>query len=386
MDGLLEAEARSPPLPKLDGQAPKTLPSLPTEILQRIIQLALPRLSYKTFRERYDVLLILCRVNKLWASLAREELWRHLGLIDRQTAQILLSVLPIAEAGGPTIRSLRLLFSSDDWEAHRLQSSQAEALMAASPRLRVLHIVTAQEPHASLDWESLSAVLRDLEDLTLDFTTLILRPPESILPGPRLRRLTLAFPPEPTFVATLLSSVDFPNLNALVVLIGREFRCAEDLVTLGKVLVDYSARLKAFTFAFASAARHTKLEDAVWSSFTNLLTLALDYDSPFVDILPLLSAPVVGLRLRPPYSYDERFSLHSSFHVLINAMSSSPKVLDTLERIVIPSREEWMVEHDEAARCSLAEICLGRGIELVEKPNDALDDYIEYVEDALDAW
>jgi hypothetical protein len=73
-------EAQSPPPAQLD-EAPQQLPSLPTEILQRIIQLALPRLSFsfKTFRERYDILLNLCRVNKLWAALAQRELVKHVG-------------------------------------------------------------------------------------------------------------------------------------------------------------------------------------------------------------------------------------------------------------------------------------------------------------------
>ncbi|ORY92613.1 hypothetical protein BCR35DRAFT_298079 [Leucosporidium creatinivorum] len=75
MDNSLKA--RSPPPAQLDDEAPRPLPSLPTEILQRIIQLALPRLSFTTFRERYSILLTLCRVNKLWAALAQEELYRH---------------------------------------------------------------------------------------------------------------------------------------------------------------------------------------------------------------------------------------------------------------------------------------------------------------------
>ncbi|ORY92625.1 hypothetical protein BCR35DRAFT_4898 [Leucosporidium creatinivorum] len=77
MDNPLQA--RSPTSSQLDDEAPRPLPSLPTEIKQRIIQLALPRLAFETFRERYKVLLTCCRVNKLWAALAQKELVKHVG-------------------------------------------------------------------------------------------------------------------------------------------------------------------------------------------------------------------------------------------------------------------------------------------------------------------
>jgi len=76
MDNSVEARSSPPSQP---DEAHRQLPSLPTEILQRIIQLALPRLAFKTFRERYDILLVLCRVNKLWAALSRRELVKHVG-------------------------------------------------------------------------------------------------------------------------------------------------------------------------------------------------------------------------------------------------------------------------------------------------------------------
>lgn len=60
-----------------DDEAP-SLSTVPTEILHRIIQLTLPKLGFTTFRERYEELLRLARVNKLWAALAQRELQRHL--------------------------------------------------------------------------------------------------------------------------------------------------------------------------------------------------------------------------------------------------------------------------------------------------------------------
>jgi hypothetical protein len=87
MDNSFDSEARSSP-PSQPVEAPLQLPSLPTEILQHIIQLSLPRLSFKTFRERYDILLNSCLVNKLWAVLAQRELFRHVWCTEEGIFQV----------------------------------------------------------------------------------------------------------------------------------------------------------------------------------------------------------------------------------------------------------------------------------------------------------
>ncbi|ORY92641.1 hypothetical protein BCR35DRAFT_5313 [Leucosporidium creatinivorum] len=105
MDNPLEAG--SPPPSQLDEEAPRPLPSLPTEILQRIIQLALPRLSFNTFPERYNILLTCCRVNKLWAALAQMELTPHVWITENNTVQ--QHFLPAFKMGDrPALRSLWL--------------------------------------------------------------------------------------------------------------------------------------------------------------------------------------------------------------------------------------------------------------------------------------
>jgi hypothetical protein len=83
---LVTMESASPDslLQPAPSPAPTPVPSLPTEIIQRIIQLALPRVSYSTFPERYKTLKAFTLVNSTWRSLAQEELGRHLSLKHEQ--------------------------------------------------------------------------------------------------------------------------------------------------------------------------------------------------------------------------------------------------------------------------------------------------------------
>lgn len=73
------ASQDAPTPPSLDSSnTTSSLPPLPTEITHRIIQLALPRLSYTTNRERYDTLLPFTLVNSTWSALARKELFQYI--------------------------------------------------------------------------------------------------------------------------------------------------------------------------------------------------------------------------------------------------------------------------------------------------------------------
>ncbi|ORY88066.1 hypothetical protein BCR35DRAFT_330281 [Leucosporidium creatinivorum] len=55
----------------------KSIPSLPIELQRRILLLALPRLSFDTFKERYKLLCTASLVNKAWRELALREMMRH---------------------------------------------------------------------------------------------------------------------------------------------------------------------------------------------------------------------------------------------------------------------------------------------------------------------
>ncbi|ORY92459.1 hypothetical protein BCR35DRAFT_327587 [Leucosporidium creatinivorum] len=197
MDNPLEAEARSPP-PKLTD-ALRPLPSLPTEIMQRIIQLALPRLSFNTFRERYSLLLALSRVNKRWGALAQEELLRHVRLRTKHAAEVLLKTQSTRDAPPLPTKSLRLLVRSAGDKLERVEVSQVEALVAVSPKLEVLQVVAAAER---------------LEDLALDYVTFTPALSNSPLVGIHLRSLTLSFK-HSTEIASILISARLPQLEAL---------------------------------------------------------------------------------------------------------------------------------------------------------------------------
>ena len=76
-------------------------PSLPTEIIHRIIQLALPRVSFETFGERYSMLLSFMLVDQRWKALAQRELLRHVLLKTEAQVKLFTGLKPEA-------RNLRL--------------------------------------------------------------------------------------------------------------------------------------------------------------------------------------------------------------------------------------------------------------------------------------
>jgi hypothetical protein len=145
MDNSLQAQPSSPS-PKL-VEASRQLPSLPTEILQRIIQLALPRLSFTTFKERYGILLPCCRVNKLWAALAQKELYRHVA-IDRnvETRERLEGSLQAVERG-QGLQSLRIAVEHES----TVTASGLCKLLSQCPGLRGFHITSFHDQTAPVD-------------------------------------------------------------------------------------------------------------------------------------------------------------------------------------------------------------------------------------------
>jgi hypothetical protein len=52
-------------------------PTLPTELVQKIIQLVLPLPTFTGYTERYAILLQLCQVSRMWRMLAQQELLVH---------------------------------------------------------------------------------------------------------------------------------------------------------------------------------------------------------------------------------------------------------------------------------------------------------------------
>jgi hypothetical protein len=68
------------------------IPPLPTKILHHIIKLSLPVVSFGSYRQRYDLLLVFSLVNSTWRALARKELYEKLFVrTPRQAAVALLA-------------------------------------------------------------------------------------------------------------------------------------------------------------------------------------------------------------------------------------------------------------------------------------------------------
>jgi hypothetical protein len=84
------------------------LPLLPTELIHHIIHLALPRLSYSTFPERYKTLKAFSLVNSTWHALAQQEIYRHILFDSEDDALALISQIVAKRAGAAMVRSVRL--------------------------------------------------------------------------------------------------------------------------------------------------------------------------------------------------------------------------------------------------------------------------------------
>lgn len=93
----------------------RVLPTLPPEIIQHIIQLALPPLSITTYRERYDILLRFSLVDSTWHSFAETELYQHILLLDDEQASTFKEALLKPRSSKYQSRTLQL--SEDfDWD------------------------------------------------------------------------------------------------------------------------------------------------------------------------------------------------------------------------------------------------------------------------------
>ncbi|ORY92532.1 hypothetical protein BCR35DRAFT_327658 [Leucosporidium creatinivorum] len=374
-DPLVARSPRSPP-PKLDDEAPLPLPSLPTEILQRIIQLALPRLSFNTIPERCDLLLTLCRVNKLWAALAQEELYRHVRIKEDRAADALLATQHAQPAGGHRIHSVRFLLPSldgDKSESNRLEVSQVESMLRALPELKKLYIVGEGISEPFIELGTLFPLLQGIQDLTIDYCTFVPSSlsftfnPSSCLSLGRLRRLTLSFFDNPTDTTFLLSSAELPQLEELAILALGFLDNPEDMEALEAVLLHLGPQLKAFTICFRESSTLRGLSDRVWSSFKVLQNLTVNHNAQFETILPFLSAPAPldYLRLlRPPFEMDQPPAVQN----LSNTIAALPDTLVPQALHLCPS-DAWSEESNETARHLLAELCSARGIELVKLKN-----------------
>ncbi|ORY76897.1 hypothetical protein BCR35DRAFT_118357 [Leucosporidium creatinivorum] len=74
------------------------IPPLPTEIVHHIIKLSLPVLSFKSYGERYVLLLAYSLVNSTWRALAKKELYEELFVKDTDAAAAALSAEGALEA------------------------------------------------------------------------------------------------------------------------------------------------------------------------------------------------------------------------------------------------------------------------------------------------
>ncbi|ORY92662.1 hypothetical protein BCR35DRAFT_298143 [Leucosporidium creatinivorum] len=387
MDNPLKAG--SPPPAQLDEEAPRPLPSLPTEILQRIIQVALPRLSFKTFRERYDILLVLCRVNKLWAALAQRELYRHVWLNHEVAADAYLANSSSTLLQGTN--SLRLNEADVDQPATppAVTTTLLDALLKRLPKLSVLHATSktsAHEEGVTVDLSALSRSCPDLERLAIDFCRIA---PSANMAPQRLsflRHLALSYFADPSDLELSLRMTDLPRLESLVFIQGYG-TTGEDIEDLAARLSRYAPQLKAFTLSFADTGPHNQLPSSFWSALSSLEALALDHDYTIPSVLQLLPAPLRRLQVRPSLQYLPPLT----FSPVADALKAPPPSIKYLKELLLPPAEAApnaspngpTLRNIQRGRAEVEELCRALKVEVVTEDRFAYEDYIGHLEHAL---
>ncbi|ORY92609.1 hypothetical protein BCR35DRAFT_348976 [Leucosporidium creatinivorum] len=384
MDNPLEA--RSPPPPQLDDEAPQPLSSLPTEILQRIIQLSLPRLSYKTFRERYDILLILCRVNKRWAALAQRELYSHVWL-NHEVAGAAFLVNYSSSLASRT-KSLRLNEEHPS-PLKGVKSPSMENLMRVLPSLRELHLITKPDTsfdQLRVDLDALSRSCRVLETLVMDYCVIDPSPHVAPLQLSSLRHLVLSYFCEKSDPAAILETAQLPQLKSLVLIQGTQIG-QDGFDRLTTALLRHAPRLKSFTLSFFEQDDQYHLPDGFCSALTSLEILVLDHNYSIPSILPLLPAPLRRLRIRPPFRNSEPLT----FQPLIEGLKRSPPCTKSLKEILLPPTEASpettpgpSLTEIQEERVKVDEICQQLGVAVVTVRRFEFENFMDHLEEALD--
>ncbi|ORY92549.1 hypothetical protein BCR35DRAFT_298002 [Leucosporidium creatinivorum] len=287
MDNSLEA--RSPPSPpaQLDDEAPQPLPSLPNEILQRIIQFALPRLSFKTFRERYSVLLTLCRVNKLWEALAQKELWRHVGLDGGDQAQQISRHLLKTGERGQAVRSLRIMFDTGS----QVTTSSLRELVWRCSKLQALQFISTLYASTQVDISQLAVDTPDIQDLALEYCSIILASPSGAISLHHVRRLYLSSLHRPnSSVGALLLALEAPSLDTLFIL---DMESSPDSKDLENAVCKFAPRLRTFGLTLTDGMTLTA---STWSSFTIRKSLTSTHEEGLADLSKHLPTALDQLR------------------------------------------------------------------------------------------
>ena len=128
-------------------------PSLPTEIIHRIIQLALPRVSFKSFRERYETLLDFALVDQRWRELAQRELLRHVLLRRDEQAGSFVRFASTEQHHAST-KALWLEERKETWS--RLRDDTVSSATKACPKLHSFWLTSWRyEPQPGVDLQQI---------------------------------------------------------------------------------------------------------------------------------------------------------------------------------------------------------------------------------------
>lgn len=110
-------------------------------------------------------------------------------------------------------------------------------------------------------------------------------------------------------------------------------------------------------------------EEPFWNSLGRLQHLVIDYDNDVPTILATLPAPLLRLRIRPPFDTQQLLS----FNLLLEALCSSRPSLRRLKHLVPPFAEAeqdtraspQQMQQMEAERSAIVFWCRQRGVQVI---------------------
>lgn len=386
-------------------------PNLPTELVQWIIRLALPPPTFTCYKERYSILLKLCRVSRMWRALGQQELFAHAWIRTARDAVTFMDAQSSksAASNGAWTSPQSLWIDAEQWNNGAPSTGDSKprlSLLLKTCGSRVVSIVSGRGlkslklgsvpngvapgeltiAEASEAQPMLNASSAEVLELTLDqvWSNYLDK-----IEFASLRRLTLrhTFP----FDLGVLAQGSFPQLETLILVVNVVYRITNYISGFSERLGRVAPQLRTLSLCTPGAHRlREQLPTTFWSSFKHLQRLVIDFNCHC--LLQHLPSALQHLRLRPI-----KMGL-CSLEPLINLLKGAAPSLARLETLTIPSytphtmtnssggisREE-LAEH-EVERGPLRFLCQERGIELLEKKNFDENFELGSLEDTMDVW
>ncbi|ORY83590.1 hypothetical protein BCR35DRAFT_303479, partial [Leucosporidium creatinivorum] len=337
-------------------------PTLPPELLNLIIPLAIPPPSRASLRERTAILSSLSLVNSTWHAYAQPRLYSHLRLTDKRLKALAKELkqpsteVEHAPNGSRALKARQVkMVTMGKWVD--------EYGAGLKTVLKEFEEVEEAYLEGTKEWGSLSAVAvlpSELETLHLTRVYNFLPPPHGF---PLLRRLSLSFGLDKGIDWALLHPRNIPNLSHLI-LEPADWTFAQD---------------PCFLSAFARIAPHLQAlclagADQGGVDFGQLLRKAINLQHLYihttsdtlVNDLPSLPSALESLRISSTSASPETLA------TLLTREKEVPHSLATLKRLTVPNSTingwDFPTKKSAEARKVIAQWCVKRGLSCASCP------------------